>query len=93
MTAVLCKTRDGEPLATVSNLPGDGADLTPAELRALAAGLLQIAADAEAQPLKARRYLPQRRVYALAELLAGMKPGDMPTAPGWGDARPAGREV
>ena len=93
MTAVLCKTRDGEPLATVSNLPGDGADLTPAELRALAAGLLQVAADAEAQPLKARRYLPQRRVYALAELLAGMKPGDMPTAPGWGDARPAGREV
>ena len=82
LTAVLSKTREGEPLATVGDLPGDHADLTPAELRALAAGLLRIAADAEAQALKSRRYLPQRRVYAEAELLAGMKPGDMPTAPG-----------
>ena len=31
--------------------------------------------------------------YSLAELLEGMKPGDMPTAKGWSDARPAGREA
>ena len=36
---------------------------------------------------------PSRPRYTLAELLAGMKPGDMPTAPGWGDSRPAGREA
>ena len=36
---------------------------------------------------------PARPRYTLAELLAGMKPGDMPTAPGWADARPVGREA
>ena len=36
---------------------------------------------------------PARPRYTLAELLVGMKPGDMPTAPGWGDARPTGREA
>ena len=36
---------------------------------------------------------PVRPRYSLAELLAGMKPGDMPTAPGWADARPVGRET
>ena len=36
---------------------------------------------------------PVRPRYSLTELLAGMKPGDMPTAKGWSDARPAGREA
>ena len=36
---------------------------------------------------------PTRPRYMLAELLAGMKPGDMPTANGWNDARPAGCEA
>jgi len=36
---------------------------------------------------------PTRPRYTLAELLAGMKAGDMPTAPGCSDARPAGREA
>ena len=36
---------------------------------------------------------PARPRYTLDELLAGMKPGDMPTAPGGGDARPGGREA
>ena len=36
---------------------------------------------------------PVRPRYTLAELLAGMKPGDMPAAPGWADASPAGREA
>jgi len=60
LTATLCKTRHGEPLATV-DLHGAGADLTLTELRALAAMLVQIAADAEAQPLKARHYRPTRK--------------------------------
>jgi antitoxin ChpS len=36
---------------------------------------------------------PARPRYTLAELLAGMKAGDMPAAPGWADAKPVGREV
>ncbi|MFT3818335.1 MAG: antitoxin [Rubrivivax sp.] len=36
---------------------------------------------------------PARPRYSLAELLEGMKPGDMPTAKGWSDAGPAGREA
>jgi antitoxin ChpS len=36
---------------------------------------------------------PRRKHYALAVLLKGMKPGDMPTAEGWDTAQPAGREA
>lgn len=36
---------------------------------------------------------PARPRYTLTELLAGMKPGDLPTAPGWEDAPPTGREA
>ena len=36
---------------------------------------------------------PARPRYTLDTLLAGMKPGDMPSAKGWGDAKPVGREV
>lgn len=36
---------------------------------------------------------PVRPRYSLDELLAGMKPGDMPAAEGWEDAAPVGREA
>ena len=36
---------------------------------------------------------PARPRYTLDELLAGMKAGDRPTAPGWADAPPVGREA
>jgi antitoxin component of MazEF toxin-antitoxin module len=36
---------------------------------------------------------PKRKRYSLAELLRGMKPGDMPTAADWHGMPPAGREV
>ena len=36
---------------------------------------------------------PTRPRYTLDDLLVGMKPGDMPTAPGWADARPVGHEA
>ena len=36
---------------------------------------------------------PTRPRYSLDDLLAGMKPGDMPTADGWGDAAPAGKDA
>jgi antitoxin component of MazEF toxin-antitoxin module len=36
---------------------------------------------------------PARPRYTLADLTKGMKPGDMPTAEGWDDMPPAGREA
>ena len=63
----LTVTRDMEPLAVVDGLPGGSAELRPAELRALAAALLRIAADAERRPLVRRgKPLPaDRREYLL----------------------------
>ncbi len=36
---------------------------------------------------------PKRKRYSLAELLHGMKPGDMPTAPDWQGMPATGREI
>ncbi len=36
---------------------------------------------------------PARPRYSLDQLLADMKPGDMPTAEGWDGAPPAGQEA
>jgi antitoxin component of MazEF toxin-antitoxin module len=36
---------------------------------------------------------PKRKRYSLAELVRGMKPGDMPAAPDWEAMPPAGREA
>lgn len=51
LNAKLTHTCRGEPLAEVDNLPGAGAELTPRELRALAAALVAIAADCEGRPV------------------------------------------
>ncbi len=67
LQATLTKTYRGEPLAVVDNLPGGGAELRPEQLRALAAALLQIATDCEAQPAKGRKPLPTvRRQYPMS---------------------------
>lgn len=49
----------------VDNLPGDGAELRPAQLRALATALQHIADDCEARPVKGRNWTPARRDYPL----------------------------
>ena len=36
---------------------------------------------------------PARPRYSLDQLLSGMKPGDMPAAPSWSEARPIGKEA
>jgi antitoxin component of MazEF toxin-antitoxin module len=36
---------------------------------------------------------PVRKRYSLAQMLKGMRQGDMPTAKGWDAEPPAGREV
>ena len=64
--ATLTKTYRGEPLAVVDGLPGGGAELTPADLRALAATLVRIAAECDARPVLGKRALPSvRREYPL----------------------------
>lgn len=68
LTATLTRTRTGAPLAVVDGLPGGGADLTPDQLRALAAALVRIAADVETMPTRSARgkaVLPVRRDYPL----------------------------
>jgi hypothetical protein len=47
LTVRHCCTRLGDPLTEVDGLPGGGAELTPAQLRGLAAALLRAAADSE----------------------------------------------
>jgi hypothetical protein len=37
--------------------------------------------------------MPIQPQYKLRELLPGMKPGDMPGAPGWQGAQPVGKEA
>lgn len=66
LTANLTRAFDGTPLAVVDNLPGGGAELRPAQLRALAATLQIIADDCEARPVKGRNWTPVRRQYPLA---------------------------
>ena len=66
LQATLCQTRDGKPLAVVDGLPGDSAELTPAQLRALADGLRRIADDAAVQPMGQRTYVRKRREYKLS---------------------------
>jgi hypothetical protein len=67
LQATLSRTRAGEPLATVDGLPGGSADLTPAELRALAAALVKIAADCEARPVSTKRpFPPARKEYRIS---------------------------
>jgi hypothetical protein len=64
--AKLTRTYTGAPLAIVDGLPGGvGAELTPRQLRDLAAALVQIAADLEARPAARRHSMSERKDYPL----------------------------
>lgn len=65
LRATMTHTSTGAPLATVDGLPGGGADLTPSQLRALAATLVQIATDCEARPMHRKHPTPERKEYRL----------------------------
>lgn len=65
LRVVLCQTHDQKPLASIDGLPGDGAELTPAQLRDLAATLVRIANDAEARPMRPRTYRRHVGEYAV----------------------------
>lgn len=51
LDVLLTQTHDRKPLAQVRNLPGCDADMTPQQLRALAAVLCTAADECEAQPM------------------------------------------
>ena len=53
------------PLVCFSNLPGYDAEMTPDQIRHLAAALLQAAYECEALFKHTRKYGPVRREYAL----------------------------
>jgi hypothetical protein len=62
---VLTQSFDHKPLATVRNLPGGDADLTPAQMRALSAALCAAADDCEMQPMDRRQFKQKNRMYDL----------------------------
>lgn len=51
LTYTLCRTRQNAPLVTLDSPLGNGQELEPAALRALAKALLDIASEAEQQDL------------------------------------------
>lgn len=67
LRATLTQTRHREPLAVVDGLPGGGAELTPSQLRALAAALNSIAIDLEGRPVARKHALAERREYRLSD--------------------------
>ena len=62
LDVVLTRAFNGKPLATIRNLPGPDTDLTPAQMRRLAAALNAVAMDCEAQPM-GKRFVKKSRRY------------------------------
>lgn len=61
----MTQTFDCKPLAQVHNLPGGDADMTPTQMRALAAALLAAADECEARPMEQRYFSRMKRSYDL----------------------------
>ena len=61
----LTRDRHNNPLAVIESSIGNGFEVSPAQLRALAAALCSAADDAEARPTKARHFAPVKREYEL----------------------------
>jgi hypothetical protein len=67
ITATLTQTRDRKPLTSIRNLPGGDAELTPAELRALAQTLCEIADASDALPMNSKRFTPRQKEFSITE--------------------------
>lgn len=65
LLVTLTKCRNGQPLALIRNLPGEGAEMRPEAMRALAMALLQAATDCERKP-NTKGAAPEKRTYSLA---------------------------
>lgn len=66
LDVLLTQTHDRKPLALVRNMPGVDTDMTPQQLRALAAVLCDVADECEAQPMNPKRFSQRKRMYPLA---------------------------
>lgn len=64
VTHTVCRL--GQPLAVIDNLPGEGAEMTPIQLRQLASAMLQAASDCEAALDVSSRYGARKVTYVLA---------------------------
>lgn len=60
------QTHNGLPLATIRNFPGCDADMTPAEMREMAAALEAAAAECEQRPMGRREFKRVERRYPLS---------------------------
>jgi hypothetical protein len=65
LEVTLTRDRHEKPLVVIESSIGNGYEVAPAQLRALAAVLLRVADDAEARPTKGRYFMRQKREYAL----------------------------
>ncbi len=59
------RTHDFRPLVTVRNFPGLDAEMTPEQLRLLAAALLTAAKECEARPTKGRHFTQSECRYSM----------------------------
>ena len=50
------QTYDRQPLATLRNMPGSDADMTPAQMRSLAAALESAASECERRPMDKKHF-------------------------------------
>lgn len=63
LEVILTQTRNHTPLVTVNNLPGQYADFTPGQLRALAVVLCKAADEADARHMGPKHFKQKRRLY------------------------------
>jgi hypothetical protein len=66
LIVTLTHTYKQQPLAVIHNMPGMDAEMTPAQMRALASCLTKAAEECEARPMGKRTFLAVKRGYALA---------------------------
>jgi hypothetical protein len=64
LEVLLTQTFEALPLATLRNLPGPDADLTPEQMRGLAAALLAAAEECEQRPIAKRLFRPVVKRYS-----------------------------
>lgn len=62
------KTHEGKPLAVIRNFPGCDAEMTPAQMRALATTLEAVAADCEKRLMSKRELMRVERRYPISTI-------------------------
>lgn len=65
LEVTLTRDRHNKPLVVVESAIGNGMEVSPDRLRALAAALVKAADDADAKPTTPRHFAPIKREYAL----------------------------